>query len=84
MCAGRQPAIFVLHGAHVARRRMGPGMVVEPDPIQNHLPCLGCDHEPLTVNTRRFQMIPQTLGWSIVPAISLATHRADNALLLEC
>jgi hypothetical protein len=59
-------------------------MVVEPDPIQNHLPCLGSGRKLSTVNVCRFQVPPQALGWGVIPAIYHATHRADNAPLLEC
>ena len=37
-------------------------MVVEPDPIQNYLPCLRPCPKLLTVNARRFQVLPQALG----------------------
>lgn len=59
-------------------------MVVEPDPIQDHRPCLGSGRDLSAMNGRRFKVPQQALGWGVIPAISLATHRADNAPFLEC
>ena len=70
------PAFLKLHGADIAQRRMNSAVVVERHPINHLVHGLSAVLEFPTVQTAHCQSALETLCGRVVPAITLAAHRA--------
>lgn len=68
----RQPALFDLHGAEVAQRRMESRLVVEGDRVHDDMAGLFAGGESSTKDAGCLQPLPHALGGRVVPAVSRA------------
>lgn len=58
-------------------------VILDLDPFEQDPPGFGSGGEPMPIDTLTFEAGKERFGGSIVPAVALAAHTANNARFLE-
>ena len=78
-----QPVCVELRRADISKRRLQARFVVPEQPGDGFIPGLAPGREAFPVQALDLQGVEQCFAAGIIPTVSLAAHRAQDAVLLE-